>query len=155
MTGAPTPSPFHILPALRADGPHPDLADRFGLFGQFIGIWDMGIQFFDPSGKVMFHAPGAWSFSWVLDGRVIQDVLTLPNLRDSSNQSPGERGIGTTLRYYDRQLDLWGIVFLGATTGVLVTFTARAVGDDIWVEGEDEDGLNRWMFTEITPDRFH
>lgn len=155
MTRIRTNAPFHILSTLRADGPHPELADQLRLFGQFIGVWDLRIKYFKPSGELIFDAPGEWSFSWVLDGRVIQDVLTMPSVRDPLKRKPGERGIGTTLRYYDPQLDLWRIVFVGAVSGVVVCFTARPVGKDIRIEGEDEDGLNRWMFTEIAPDSFH
>ncbi len=43
----------------------------------------------------------------------------------------------------------------GRTTGVVARVTGRAVGDEIWIEAED-DGLHfRWVFTDITDDAFH
>jgi len=155
MSSAPAATPFHILPTLRADGPHPDHADKLMLFGQFVGVWELDIKYFDETGKIIFHEPGEWAFSWILDGCVIQDVITAPNAQDTSKRGPGERGIGTTLRKYDPKLDEWQIIWLGAIRGILDVFTGRRVGDEIWVEGEDEDGLNRWMFTDITERSFH
>jgi hypothetical protein len=62
------------------------------LFGQFVGVWNMQVEFFNDHGDCVYSQPGQWSFAWVLDGRAIQDVLTYPR--------PGEadRGIGTSLR---------------------------------------------------------
>lgn len=142
-TPAPTPpptpepisKPFEILPLLRADGPHPDHADDLHLFGQFVGVWQLDVSFFDRFGQLISKTPGEWSFSWVLDGRAIQDVLTMPGRGVPSGNIPGRRGIGTTLRYFDPKRKLWRIVWLGAVTGVLVTFAARAVDDEIWVDG--------------------
>ena len=155
MSNEPTTLPFHILLTLRADGPHPDYSDKLMLFGQFVGVWDLDIKYFDESEKIVYHEPGEWSFSWILDGRAIQDVLTAPNPQDTSKIGPGERGIGTTLRKYDPKLDVWRIVWLGAVSGVLVVFTAKPMGNEIWVEGLDDDGLNRWVFTDISDYSFH
>jgi hypothetical protein len=148
--------PFHILPSLRADGPHPDYADKLMLFGQFVGVWAMDIRFFDTAGNMTFNGPGEWKFSWILDGRAIQDVLTYAALRDDSKTAPGQRRIGTTLRYYDPKADLWRAVWLGATSGILIQLTGKPTTDGISLEGrEDEHTLNHWTFTAITADRFH
>jgi hypothetical protein len=147
---------FHILPTLRADAPHPNHSDKLMLFGQFIGIWELDIKFFDEAGHTIFHAPGEWAFSWVLDGRAIQDVITYAPLDDPSKTGSGERRTGTTLRYYDAKADVWRMLFLGATSGVFLPLIAKPVGGDILIEGAEDDGtLNRWTFTEITPDSFH
>ena len=115
----------------------------------------MDIQFFDDFGYSIFRAPGTWAFSWVLDGRVIQDVLAYADLGDVKKDVPGLRRIGTSLRHYDPEKDTWRVVWLGATSGVLVLLTAGLAGDEIWVEGkEGESALLRWMFTEIALDRF-
>lgn len=149
-------TPFHILSSLRANQPHPAYRDKLMLFGQFIGVWDMDIKFFDDNGDTIFHGPGEWSFSWVLDGRVIQDVLTYADLRDTAKDAPGERRTGTTLRYYDPRLDVWRVIWLGAASGTLILLTGSPVGDEIWIEGVEDNGtLNRWMFTAITADSFH
>ena len=156
MLNAAANPPFHILSSLRADQPHPAYQEKLMLFGQFIGVWDMDIKFFDESGRTIFHSPGEWSFSWVLDGRAIQDVITYADLSDAAKNSPGERRTGTTLRYYDPRLDVWRVIFLGATSGILILLTGGLVGEEIWIEGMEANGtLNRWMFTNITRDSFH
>ena len=93
------PSVFPILETLRAEGPHPSYRDKLKLFGQFVGVWDLDVLFYDEDGKVVYRQPGEWSFAYVLDGRAIQDVLVYPNQEDGLQNSPGRRRIGTTLRF--------------------------------------------------------
>ena len=155
-TTTPEKVPFDILTKLRADGPHPDFAQKLMLFGQFIGVWDMDIQFFDSAGNSIFHGPGEWKFSWILDGRAIQDVLTYADLQDATKTAPGDRRIGTTLRYYNPKTDVWRALWLGASSGIFLQLKGGASAEGILLEGREDDGAQvRWMFTEITPDSFH
>lgn len=144
-----------VLDALRADGPHPNHSDALMLFGRFVGSWDVQVRFYDERASVTYDESGTWSFGWVLDGRAIQDVLITPNYR-TRRRLPGERGIGTTLRYLEPGSGQWRVVWLGAVTGILLFLTARQVGDEMWIEGPDADGSDlRWIFSGIQPDRFH
>jgi hypothetical protein len=44
---------------------------------------------------------------------------------------------------------------MGASSGTFLSLLGRAQGQDILVEGQEDDGaLLRWTFTEITPKRF-
>ena len=125
------------------------------LFGQFIGTWDVDVRFFDESGACLFRGPGEWSFSWILDGRAVQDVLAYADVSNPARTAVGQRRIGTTLRYYDPKLDAWRMVWLGATSGAFLNLMARRDGEGILVEGHDMDGsLLRWRFAEITPESF-
>ena len=143
------------LDALRANGPLPAHREKLMLFGQFIGVWDMDIHFFNPAGDKIFHGPGEWMFSWVLDGRTIQDVLIYSDIKDPTKNMPGERRIGSTLRYYDSNADLWRAVWLGATSGTFLNLTSKPQTKDILIEGLDMDGSHlRWSFTEITQNSF-
>ncbi len=147
---------FQILANLRADAPHPEHREKLMLFGQFIGSWHMQVIFYDQHGAKVYDQPGLWSFSWVLDGRAVQDVLVYPNPEKALKNGPADRRIGTTLRYYDPKLDLWRVIWLGAVTGNLGVMTAKAAGSEIWIEEKESDGsLTRWIFTEITSDSFH
>lgn len=104
-------------------------------------------------GEVRYDEEGFWSFGWVLDGRAIQDVLVAPSYATKSD-APGERSIGSTVRYFHPASGEWHVVWFGATTGVVARLTGRAVEDDIWLDAED-DGIHfRWIFTEIKPDSF-
>ncbi|MCP3139799.1 hypothetical protein [Pyxidicoccus xibeiensis] len=140
---------------LRAEGPLSTHADKLDLFGRFIGAWDADVVFYGEDGAEVFRQPGEWSFSWALDGRVIQDVLVYPNAEAGMSAAVGQRRIGTTLRHFDPKNDSWRVIWLGATTGFLAVLTGRPVGDEIHIEGKDPDGhLLRWMFTAITQDSF-
>ncbi|MEW6406461.1 MAG: hypothetical protein AB1649_32145 [Chloroflexota bacterium] len=149
-------SVFHILPHLQANGPHPAYQDKLALFGQFVGDWDMQIEFFNKDGSSFLRIPGAWSFSWVLDGRAIQDVFMCADLQDPTKNAEGVRRIGTTLRHYNPKADTWQAVYLGATSGDMFVFTAQPVKDEIWLEGKEGDSaLIRWIFSDIRADHFH
>jgi hypothetical protein len=111
----------------------------------------MDVTFFDKAGALVYHEPGTWSFAWVLDGRAVQDVLRYPRV----DETGPVLGIGTTLRYYDRRTRTWTVTWNGVVTGVTVVLSGGRVGNELRLEGADADGtLNRWIFTEITDDRF-
>jgi hypothetical protein len=142
---------FPIFAALRANGPHPSLTEELNDFGQFVGQWDMDVTFFDEAGVLVYHEPGMWSFAWVLDGRAIQDVLTYPRVDETGRVL----GIGTTLRYYDRRTRKWTVTWNGVVTGVTIVLSGGRFDSELRLDGADADGkLNRWIFTEITDDRF-
>jgi hypothetical protein len=136
---------------LRANGPHSGHADTLRTFGQFIGVWDMDVKLFDRVGKLTYHQPCVWMFSWILDGRAIQDVLVGPP-RPGSH----ERGIGTTIRYFNEATGRWQITWMSAASSTYIHLEGGRQNDEIVMEGADVDGSPlRWMFTEITPESFH
>jgi hypothetical protein len=142
---------FPIYSSLYAKGPHPNLIEELMDFGQFVGQWDMDVMFFNEAGERVYREPGVWSFAWVLDGRAIQDVLTYPRV----DETGPVRGIGTTLRYYDPRMRKWTVTWNGVVTGVTVVLSGGRAGEELCLEGREPDGtLNRWVFSEITDDRF-
>jgi hypothetical protein len=145
------PQPF--LAALPASGPHPDHERDLMLFGRFVGEWRVRIQMIQE-GQIRYDERGFWSFAWVLDGRAVQDVLIAPNHATKSDLA-GERSIGTTVRYFHPPSGEWHVVWFGATTGVVARLTGRAMGDEIWIEAEDDGIRFRWVFTDISDDAFH
>ena len=136
----PAPHADAAIEALRADGPLPAYREQLMLFGQFVGTWNMDISFYDEAGQRVFQGVGEWMFSWILDGRAIQDVLIYADISDPTKIAIGERRIGTTLRYYDEKLDAWRMVWLGATSGTFLSLIAKPHGSDILIEGLDMDG---------------
>jgi len=138
---------------LGASRAHLGDAGKLSTFGQFVGIWDMDIKLFDRSHRVVYHQPGVWMFSWILDGRAIQDVLVCPPRPGSRNV---QRGIGTTVRFFDETKGVWKITFMAPTSATYVQLEGGARGDSIILEGRDMDGSQlRWTFTEITSTSFH
>jgi hypothetical protein len=142
-----------MIEALQADGPYPEHAQELMLFGRLVGSWDIVARFFDPEGNVTRESPGEWHFGWVLEGRVIQDVIITPP-RD--RREPGQQSAeyGTTIRAYDPKIGGWRVTFVAPVYGATVNLIAREHGDEIWLEGRSpENGLFRWTFSEFSDER--
>ena len=146
-----------VAKELLARNPHPIYAKSLMVFGQFVGAWDMDVIFYNKDEEKIYQQKGEWLFSWVLDGRAIQDVLIYPNPDMNMNVSVGERRIGTSLRYYNPNQDIWKVIWLGAVTGNIVFLTGRTNGEEIMLKEENspDDTRSTWIFTDIEQNRFH
>jgi hypothetical protein len=143
------------LEGLLASGPHPELAEKLQLFGQFVGDWDADWTGYQPNGIVSQRGTGEIHFGWVLNGRAIQDVWIFPAREDQRRGLPLDEW-GSTLRLYDPSRDTWNICFHTPVNHLVRTMTGRAVGDEIWVEGPNLKGQPiRWIFSRITNHSFH
>ena len=97
---------------------------------------------------------GEIHFGWILGGTAIQDAMTGVVL----DPPPGfpRTGFGTMVRFYDPNIEAWHCVWIAPLSRVVQTFTARRAGDEIILEGKNADGfLERWIFSEITPNSFN
>ncbi len=129
--------------ALLTDGPAADHAGRMALYGQFIGDWTMDGTVYLPDGTP-HQGEGEIHFSWVLQGRAIQDVWIFPGAF-----------FGTTLRVYDPALDAWHILWSDPLKQYFTRQIGRARGNEIEQNGTNEQGEPiRWSFTDITRDSF-
>ena len=147
--------PRAIPKGLLASGPHPELADKLQLFGQFIGDWEFEWTDYQPDGTPGQTGKGEIHFAWVLEGRVIQDVWIFRSCKDGH---PGwlVDEWGTTIRFYDQSQDVWRISWHGPVNHVVRALTARSVGNEILVEGPNTKGQPlRWVFSQITSHSFH
>ena len=140
--------------ALQAARPHPELAARMRLYGQLVGRWDVEVVDYEDDGLVR-RSRGEWIFSWVLEGRAIQDVFIVP-ARGSRGDPPGKGNrYGATLRVFDPRTDAWRITWTNAVTNVQTCLTGSRRGDEIFQEGSQEDGsLVRWIFSDLKPGSF-
>lgn len=146
---------FAALEALRADGPDPERKAGLMLFGQFVGEWLMDVSFFQPDGKLIRNFQADWVFSWILQGRAIQDVLMHPCREERAQNPNAPLKSGSTIRYYDHEQDLWPVVWIGPESNTYVSLIGRKNGDGILVEGPDTDGSPmQWIFSDITPKTF-
>lgn len=146
--------PRAVLDGLLAAGPQPELANNLQLFGRFVGDWAFDWASYQPSGAVSQTGSGEIHFAWVLDGRAIQDVWIFRTREDQhGGLSLGEWG--STLRSYDPALNVWTISWHGPVNHTVRTMTARAVEDEIWVEGPNLSGQPlRWILSQITGHSF-
>ena len=103
-----------MIENLQAEGPYPGYADKLMLFGRLVGSWDIEGRAFDESGNVIREATGEWHFDWVLEGRVIQDVLITP---PRQGRKPGQqsKSYDTAIRAYDPRIDGWRVTVRTAT----------------------------------------
>lgn len=152
MTQRDTP----MLEALHADQPNGALASKLRLYGQFVGSWHVDIDFHALHGPTR-RAEGEWYFSWVLDGKAIQDVWIFParRLREGEGRAEPWHMYGSTFRWYNPAIDAWHITWFDPTRPVELRQIGRAVGADIVQTGEDHNGVQRrWRFVEITRESF-
>jgi hypothetical protein len=142
-----------MIEALRADSPHPEHADKLMLFGRLVGSWEIKGRFFAEDGSVMRETTGEWHFGWVLEGRVIQDVLIAPP-REGREPGQESRAYDTAIRRYDPNTDSWHVTAVFPIYGVTVNLVAREHDDEIWLEGQSPEGKNiRWTFSDISDER--
>jgi hypothetical protein len=135
-----------MLAALHASGPEPSLASELSLFGQFVGTWDLQIDFW-PRDEQAWSTNGVWLFDWILDGRGIQDVILHTTVG-------GRIGRGSTMRIFDPVERRWQVAFFGPISRTYVMLTARPDGDSILLEGTERSDLLRWSFHDITDHSF-
>lgn len=137
---------------LLAEGPSPELKEKLMLFGQFVGDWEIETQWFLRDGSTL-RGRGEVHFGWILNGNAVQDVW----MGRIENPPPGFSRIsfGTTIRFYDPSVDAWRCIWIAPQRGVVQSFVARKIGEDVVLEGKTKDGFpERWIFSEITSQSF-
>ena len=141
--------------ALLAAAPAADIPPEHDLFGRFVGSWELDCTEYEPDGTARTR-PGEWHFAWTLAGRAIQDVWIFPSRRHSEQTGEETVEYGTSFRFYDPELQAWRSTWIGPVRRRIQAFVARAVGDEIHLDGEDAEGRPlRWAFSDIQADRFH
>jgi hypothetical protein len=140
-------------------GPSAELGEVAEAFGWLVGGWSGEIRDFDPGGRVR-SGTGEWWFSWVLEGRGIQDVLIVPPREQRSQgrgmPTPPAAGnrYGTTVRQFDRTAGKWSIVWVNPVSGAMNRLAGVRKGDHIVLHGEEDGRPIRWSFIEIRQNSF-
>jgi len=142
-----------FINALISESPKSELKEKLNLFGQFIGEWDF--DWYSRKGTPEeLHVPGEWIFSWILEGAAIQDVFICPSRKEKIHNPQPNGEYGTTVRFYNPAKDTWNICYGGY--GFMDTLEAKQVERQIIVTNTDNsEGLNQWVFSDITPTSFH
>jgi hypothetical protein len=139
--------------ALAATGPHPDIPIEHQIFRPFIGSWDLAVTWYDKDGAIRRQQNGEWHFSWVLEGRAVQDVWIVPPRTERSG-SDQLYEYGASLRFFDSETGLWRSTWIGPMQRSTYTFAARMVGADLVLDTKLDGSRMRWTFSDIAPDRF-
>ena len=134
---------------LTADGPNSHKPKRLELFGRLVGSWRVHDRQLDVATGLWIGSERQWIFSWILDGRGVQDVIVA---LEGDNDGVT---LGTTVRVYDRALGLWRVNWFGPAAGNYCTLVASAHRNGIRQDGTDTDGQPiRWNFSNVTTDSF-
>ena len=138
------------IKGLGADGPDQSLKEKLMLFGQFVGDWDIVEARYIQADGTWVKMKGEVHFGWILGGTAIQDVWM--GCREGA-----EKFIlfGTTIRFFDPKIDSWRSTWLSPVKGLVQTFIAKKVNDEIVLELQNADGYpEKWIFSIITPTSF-
>jgi hypothetical protein len=142
-----------VLPAARRSDEIPESHDAYGWL---IGSWDLDVLRYvtDVRGRGL---TGEAHFSWVLEGRAVQDVWIMPRRADrTAAPDRAANMFGTTLRVWDPSIQAWRVTWINPVTGARDELVGRRVGTDVVQIGRHADGTPiRWCFTEVTRDSFH
>jgi len=138
------------IKGLAAYGPDQNLKEKLALFGQFIGDWDIVEARYTGADGTEVKMKGEVHFGWILGGTAIQDVWM--GCREGSHKMVL---FGTTIRFYDSKIDAWRSTWLSPIKGLVQTFVARKVNDEIILEGKTAEGYpENWIFSQVTPQSF-
>lgn len=158
--GVPAPDASSFVEALISRGPSPELGDAAEALGWLVGGWSAEVTDFDTGGQVRTGA-GEWWFSWVLEGRALQDVWIVPprNQRSSTvsvrnHPVAVNNRYGTTVRWFDRSSGQLSIVWVNPVSGVINLLAGTRQGNRIVLQGEEEGHAIRWSFNDIQPESF-
>jgi uncharacterized damage-inducible protein DinB len=144
------------MDALPAAGRSDEIPESHDVYGWLIGSWDLDVLHYltDVRGRGL---TGEAHFSWVLEGRAVQDVWIMPRRADRTAAPDRTANMfGTTLRVWDPSIQAWRVTWINPVTGARDELVGRRVGEDVVQVGRHADGTPiRWSFTEVTPDSFH
>jgi len=145
-----------FIKTLVSPNPHPATYEKLRPYESLIGDWDFDWVGQDQDGTKM-EVPGEWFFSWILEGRAIQDNWICPSLamRNSGKYPAGQ--YGTTIRFYDPDHDRVKVVWFGAINVQLYVFNVSFTDDQIIQQeilSEQKPNLAKWVFSNIKPESF-
>lgn len=142
--------------ALLSPGPAPDMFDVAADFGWLVGGWEAEVFDHNKDGTVRTGS-GEWWFSWVLEGRAIQDVwISPPRCARGANverQAASDR-YGTSLRHFDREAGIWRIAWTNPVSGAVNHLSGTRVGNRIVLTAKENGETIRWSFNDISNDSF-
>jgi hypothetical protein len=146
-----------FVDALCSDGPRPDRKVGLNLYAWLVGRWLLDVAMHRPDGSTD-RKGGFISAGWVLEGRAIQDVFSVPDLF-----------YGSTLRVYDSAIDAWHCHWSDPLRQVYFEMIGRFRAGEIVNEGHEPESLARvygvqpasgspvtlrWIFSDITETAF-
>jgi hypothetical protein len=145
-----------FLAVLSAPGRSPEIPEPMDVYGWLVGSWDLEVVRYRGLDVTTRGITGEVHFGWVLEGRAIQDVWTMPRRADRTGSEDGTQNMyGTTFRMWDPSIQAWRITWKNPVSGHCEEQIGRRIGSDIIQVGSRANGTStRWTFAEITADSF-
>jgi hypothetical protein len=141
--------------ALVAKGRSPEIPDSADAYGWLIGSWELDVRHYlvDVTARKL---RGEVHFSWVLEGRAVQDIWIMPRRLERPSEVDRTCNMyGTTIRVWDGSIQAWRVTWINPVSGSRDELVGRWIGKDVVQVGTRADGTPiRWIFTEIEPDSF-
>ncbi len=136
--------------ALHSDAASPEISKKDRIYDWLIGSWKARVVDYTEDGSKR-ESRGEWHFSYVLEGRAVQDVWISPPCLERKEDTPklGNR-YGTSIRSFNPTDKKWYVTWINPVSGALNQLVARTEGGKIIQEGRDGDGnIMRWVFSDI------
>jgi hypothetical protein len=128
-----------------AVGRSPEIAPEDDVYGWLIGSWELDVRRYgvDVSAD---NLRGEVHFAWVLEGRAVQDVWSMPQRSVRTPQMEKTCSMyGITLRVWDALLKAWRITWINPVTGGRDELIGRWSGKDSVQVGARNGTPIRWM----------
>jgi hypothetical protein len=145
-----------FVSSLVASGRSPEIPESEDVYGWLVGSWELDVIHYKTVDLSSRNLKGEVHFSWVLEGRAIQDIWIMPQFADRQSTLDRVNNMyGTTLRIWDPAISAWRIRWANPVSGHEESQTGRRVGSEIVQIGARSDGTpTRWRYTEITANSF-
>ena len=145
-----------FVSSLVASGRSPEIPESADVYGWLVGSWELEILRYKTVDLSSQNMKGEVHFSWVLEGRAIQDIWIMPQSADRQQDPDRANNMyGTTLRIWDPSIEAWRIRWANPVSGHEERQTGRRVDTEIVQIGARLDGTaTRWRFTEIAANSF-
>jgi hypothetical protein len=142
---------------LSATGRAPEIPQSADAYGWLVGSWELDILNYWGQDVSARNIKGEAHFSWVLEGRAVQDVWIMPRRSERATGLDKKFNMyGSTLRVWDPAIEAWRITWRNPAGDHHEDQIGRRIGHDVVQLGTRPDGTTtRWSFTEITDDSFH
>jgi hypothetical protein len=130
---------------LISDEPAEDRRAALAPFEPLIGTWDLQYTYVRGSGERV-EGTGYAHFGWGLHGTAIVDIWAFDS-----------KFVGTTIRYYDAQIDRFRSTWICPARNVTIPFIGRVVDGRIVLLASLNDPPGRrlrWQFVRIEEERF-
>jgi hypothetical protein len=133
---------------------NPNAPPETEALGQLVGRWVVRMEIRDAQGQ--WHVDDKhreWRWYYILDGHAIQDDLITIDTDDLSNVP--HTTIGTNIRIYNEEDELWHMAWMHSERQRLATFTAINKEGQVIMQGTNDRGREvRNAFFAIEPDSF-